>query len=65
MGYRYQPSSEQPQSDKPFLSIIEAVVYEGYARTGEDQFSVGEIQTVLGKIAAVLRVVPFEYHLRV
>jgi hypothetical protein len=63
MGYRYQASGEQPQSDKPFLSIIESVIYEGDARTSQHQFSVREIQTVLGKVAPVLRVVPFISHL--
>ena len=65
MGYRYQPSGKQAQSDKPFLSIIEAVIYEGDARTAKHQFSVREIQTVLGKVAAVLRIVPFKPHSRV
>ncbi len=64
MGYRYQSPGEQAQSDKPFLSIIEAVIYEGDARTGKHAFSVREIQTVLGKVAAVLRVVPFVYPVR-
>ena len=31
MGYRYQPSGQQAQGDEPFLSIIEAVIYEGDA----------------------------------
>jgi len=65
MGYRYQPSGKQAQSDKPFLSIIEAVIYEGDARTDKHQFSVREIQTVLGKVAAVLRIVLFKPHSQV
>jgi len=65
MGYRYQPSGKQAQSDKAFLSIIEAVIYEGDARTGKHQFSIREIQAVLGKVAAVLRIVPFKLHSRV
>jgi hypothetical protein len=62
MCYRYQPSGKQAQSDKPFLSIIEAVVYEADARTGEHQFSVREIQAMFGKVAAVLRSVLFKPH---
>ena len=62
MGYRYQSSGEQAQSDKPFLSIFEAVIYEGDARTRKHQFSVREIQAVLGKIAAVLCSVSFKLH---
>jgi hypothetical protein len=33
MGYCYQPSGEQTQSDEPFLSIVEAVIHEGDAGT--------------------------------
>jgi len=65
MGYRYLPSGKQAQSDKPFLSIIEAVIYEGDARTGKHQFSVREIQAMLGAVAAVLRGIPFTLHSRV
>ena len=65
MGYRYLPSGKQAQSDKPFLSIIEAVIYEGDARTGKHQLSVREIRAVLGTVAAVLRSVPFTLHSRV
>src|SRR5216683_1435900 len=64
MGYRYQPSGKQAQSDKPFLSIIEAVIYEGDARACKHQFSVREIQAMLDKVAAVLRRVPFKPHPR-
>ena len=64
MGYRYLPSGQQAQSDKPFLSIIEAVIYEGDARIGKHQFSVREIQAVLSKVATVLRSVPFTLHSR-
>jgi hypothetical protein len=64
MGYRYEPSGKQAQSDKPFLCIIEAVIYEGNARTGKHQFSVREIQAMLGKVAAVLGSVPFKPHSR-
>jgi hypothetical protein len=62
MGYDRYPSRQQAQSDRPVLSIIEPVVPEGNARPGKHQFSVGEIQAVLGKIAAVLRAVPFLLH---
>jgi hypothetical protein len=62
MGYRYQPSRKQTQSDKPFLSIIEAVIPEGDARTGKHRFSVREIQAVLGKVTAVLKRIPFKPH---
>src|SRR5712692_1489304 len=65
MGYRYHPSGKQAQSDKPFLSIIEAVIYESNARTSQHQFSVREIQAMLVKVAAVLSSVPFKPHPRV
>ena len=65
MSYRHHPSGKQAQSDKPFLSIIEAVIYESNARTRKHQFSVREIQAVLVKVAAVLRSVPFKPHPRV
>jgi hypothetical protein len=64
MGNRYQPSGKQAQSDKPFLSIVETVIYEGNARTGKHQFGVREIQAMLDKVAAVLRRVPFKPHPR-
>ena len=62
MGYRYQPSRKQAQSDKPFLSIIEAVIHEGDARIGKHRFSVREIQAVLGQVTAVLNRIPFKPH---
>ncbi len=65
MGYRYEQSGKQAQSDKPFLSIIEAVIYESKATTGKHQFSVREIQAMLGKVAAVLGSIPFKPHPRV
>jgi hypothetical protein len=55
-------TGEQAQSDKPFLSIIETVIYERDARAGQHLFSVRKIQSMLGEVAAVLRFVPFVYH---
>jgi hypothetical protein len=60
MGYRYHAAGEQAQRDKPILSIIEAAVYKSDASAGKYQVSVCEIQTVLGKVATVLRIVPLE-----
>jgi len=59
VGNEDYPTSEQTQSDQPFLSIIETAVYEGDARAGEHLFGVRKIQPVLREIAAVLRPVPF------
>jgi hypothetical protein len=55
-------TGEQAQGDKPFLSIIETVVYEGDARPGQHLFGVRKVQTVFGGVALVLRFVPFIYH---
>jgi hypothetical protein len=55
-------TGEQAQGDKPFLSIIEAAIYEGDARAGQHLFGVGKIQTMFSEIAAVLRFVPLIYY---
>jgi hypothetical protein len=59
VGDNDYPTGEQAQSDKPFLSIIETVIYERDARAGQHLF---EIQPMLGEVDAVLRFVPFVYH---
>src|SRR5580692_3364138 len=56
-------SRQQAQCYKPLLSIVEAAVLEGDARPGKHQFRVLEIQAMLGEVAAILRSVPFVYHL--
>jgi hypothetical protein len=55
-------TSEQAQSDKPFLSIIETVIYERDARAGQHLFGVCKIQPMLNEVGAVLRFVPVVYH---
>src|SRR5690242_18361702 len=55
-------TGEQAQGDKPFLSIIEAVIHEGHARPAKHLFSIGKIQAMLGEVAAVLGLVPFICH---
>src|SRR5262249_30698153 len=55
-------TSEQAQSDEPFLSILETVINEGDARSSQHLFGVRKIQTVFSEVGAVLRFVPFIYH---
>src|SRR5207248_3980457 len=62
VGNNDYSTGEQTQGDKPFLSIIEAAVYEGDAKPGQHLFGVRKIQTVFSEVAAVLRLVPFVYH---
>ena len=56
------PTGKQTQSDKPFLSIIEAAVDESDTRSGQDLLRILEIEAVFGEVAAVLRLVPFIYY---
>src|SRR5215469_15103282 len=55
-------TGEQAQCDKPFLSIIEAVIHEGNARSAEHLFSVSKVEAVLNKVGPVLCFVPFISH---
>src|SRR5580704_9614168 len=62
VGNNDYSTGEQAQCDKPFLSIIEAAIYEGYAGTGQYLFGIRKIQPMFSEVAAVLRFVPLEYH---
>jgi hypothetical protein len=62
VGNDHYPTGQQAQSDKPFLSIIEAAVFEGDARAGQHLFGVRKIQPMFREVAAVFRFVPFLYH---
>ena len=62
VSHHHDPPSEHPESDQPFLSIVETVIDEADAAAGEDLFGIRKIQAVLGTIAAVLGFVPFMAH---
>ena len=51
MGYNDHSTGEQAQSDKPFLSIIETLIYEGNARPGQHLFRVREVEAAFGGVA--------------
>jgi hypothetical protein len=59
VGYDNYSTGEKAQGEKPFLPIIETVIYESHVRPGQYLLGVREIQTLLGEVAAVLRLVPF------
>src|ERR1700685_4304251 len=63
MGDDQHAPGEQAQGDKPFLSIVEAAILEGDARSGKHVFGVLDVQAMLGEVATVLRLVPFVPHL--
>jgi len=50
VGNDNHSTGEQAQGDKPFLSIIEAAVYEGNAWSGQHLFGVHKIQTMFAKL---------------
>ena len=65
VSHYYDPPSEHSKSNQPFLSIVETVIDEADAATGEDLFGIGKVQPVLGTIAAVFGFVPLITHDRV
>jgi len=65
VGHHHNPSSKHPKTHQASLAIVTTVIDEGYAAAGEDLFSIGKVQAVLGAIAAVLSFVPFITHTRV
>lgn len=58
-----RPASKS-QSDKPFLPVAEAVVFERNARPVKHLFGILEAETMLGDVLPVLRFVPFVFHFR-
>ena len=59
MSHHQDPPGEHPESDQPFLPIVETVIDEDDAAAGEDLFGIGKVQAVFGTIAAFLGFVPF------
>lgn len=57
-------ASEQTQGDQPLRSIPKTFIHECDAWAVEYQGGILERQTVLGKVAAVLRFVPFVFRLQ-
>jgi hypothetical protein len=55
-------TGEQAQGDKPFLSIIETVIYEGDARPCQHLSGVSKVKAMLRRIGAVLCFISFVYH---
>lgn len=62
VSHHHDPPNEHPESDQPFLSIVETVIDEAYAAAGEDLFGIGKVQAVLCAIAAILGFVSFIAH---
>ncbi len=54
MSYHDHAPREQPQRDKSLFAILETIIDEGDARPIENALGIGEVQPVLGEIAAVL-----------
>jgi len=48
-------TGEQAQGDKPFLPIIETVIYEGYTRPGQHLFGIRKVESMFNEIVVILR----------
>jgi hypothetical protein len=55
-------ASEQTQCDQPRLSMFKTLIHECDAWAAEYRDGIFEGQTMLGKVAEVLRFVPFVLH---
>jgi hypothetical protein len=64
VSHHHDPPSKHSESDQPFLSIVETVVDEADAAAGEDLFGIGNVEALLGTMAAVLGFISLISHAR-
>jgi hypothetical protein len=64
MGYDHQTPSQQAQSDEPFFSVGEAIIFEGDARPGKNPVCVLKAEAMLGEVRSVFGIIPLVLHFR-
>lgn len=61
----HHPPFEQAQTDKPLLSVVEAVVDKRDTRPVENAFGIPKVEPMFGDVRSVLGVIPFVFYFQV